>query len=241
LPGGSGQLFQLKEKRVSYPRSPHGGTEKIRPGRSPATLPVLQALSPLSRESGLFKVKFSDGSSLIFSADYLEEEVKPGSWEEGRELSVKEEDALKFAASCHRVEKAALKLIARAEQNSLGLKAKLGRKGFSGEAVKTVISRLLDRGLLNDERFAELWIHSRLALKRARSPRWLLVSLGKRGIDRGSSFKALKKALDPETEYTLLLKYLAKLDLPGNEQVLRAKLRNEGFSSSVLDRYNNSL
>ena len=131
-----------------------------------------------------------------------------------------------------KAEKAALRLIARAEQSSLGLTAKLESRGYDSAVAKTVVSGLLERNLLNDGRYAECWIRSRLG--RAPSPQWLLASLGRKGIDRDSSEKALKRVLDPETEYALLLRYLEKICLPGSK---RAILKHKGFSFEVLDRF----
>ena len=197
------------------------------------------------RSDGVFKIKFSDGSSLLLTTDYLPETVLPDGeknlhlWELDRELSAGEEEAFRFAAACYRAEKISLGLVARAEQNSLGLTAKLERRGFDSRVVKAVVSRLLERNLLNDSRYAELWIRSRLAMKKAPSPQWLLIALGRRGIDRSSSLKALGKVLDPETEYALLLKYLEKILFPEGKEVfsLRTQLKHEGFSSDALKRY----
>ena len=145
----------------------------------------------------------------------------------------------RFNVSCHKAEESALKLIARAEQNSAGLSTKLELKGFDSVVIKTVISDLMNRGLLNDERYAALWLHSRLA-KQVQSPKWLLLSLRKRGIDKHSSLKALEKTLDPETEYTLLIKYVEKLEKTSKNKKqppLRTLLKYEGFSVESLDRY----
>ena len=106
--------------------------------------------------------------------------------------------------------------------------------------VQVVISGLLERGLLNDERYAELWIRSCLTRK-APSPLWLLVSLGKKGIGRNSSLAAIKKVLDPETEYALLLKYMEKMDISKEEKPSRLKslLKYQGFSNEVLELFFN--
>ena len=192
-----------------------------------------------SSENRAVKAEFSDGSSLLITRDYLGDDFSSALMETGRELSSGEEEAFRFAAVCYRAENAALRLIARAEQNSLALTAKLERRGFDAAVAKTVISRLLDRNLLNDSRYAERWIRSRLFSRQAKSPRWLRISLGKRGIDRHSSQKALEDALDSETEYALLLKYLEKTGLPRNKNPgsFRSQLKYEGFSPEVLDRY----
>ena len=200
------------------------------------TVVSLKAAPP--REEGVIEAEFSDGSRILFSNEYLSEDLR-ASLNDGRELSGQEEEALRFAASCYQAEKAALKLIARAEQSTLGLTAKLERRGCDSSVVKAVISRLLERNLLNDERFARLWVHSRLSYGRARSPLWLRSSLGKKGIDRNLSNKAVESLLDPETEYALLLKYLEKAGISDgkNESYLKTQLRGEGFSYEVLERY----
>jgi regulatory protein len=159
--------------------------------------------------------------------------------EGGRELLQWEEEAFRHAAACYRAEKAALRLIARAEQNSMGLSAKLEHRGFAARVVKTVVFRLLDRNLLDDQRYAELWIRSRISIKKKVSPRWLEISLGRKGIDRTSLRNALKNTLDPEIEYNLLVKYVENNALPENEGSgsLRSVLKHEGFSIDLIERY----
>ena len=198
-----------------------------------------------SGNDGPLRAEFSDGSSLIFTAGYLPDSVKdPASWEAGRELNHGEEAAFEFAAACYRAEKIALKLIARAEQNSLVLMAKLERRRFDSRAARAVISSLQSRNLLDDGRYAKLWLRFRLSSGKALSPRWLLAALVKKGIDRESSRVALREVLDPEAEYALLLQYLEKAgpedsESPArdNRQYLKSRMKREGFSSDVLERY----
>ena len=197
------------------------------------------------RTDGAVKAEFSDNSTLLLSTDYLSEtilfggEIDAALPETGRELSPLEESAFRFAAACYRAEKAALRLIARAEQNSLALTAKLERRKFDADVARAVVSRLLEQDLLDDGRFAERWVRSRLAVRKPPSPQGLLAALGKRGIDRKSSLKALDKVLDSQTEYELLLKYLERTQFPQGKRIfsLRAQLKHEGFSSAALDRY----
>jgi regulatory protein len=149
--------------------------------------------------------------------------------------NVSEEETSEFNALCLKAEKAALNLIARAEQNSLGLTAKLQRKGYDMPVVKTVISSLSERGLLDDTRYAECWLRSRLSLEKAQSPHSLLVHLRKRGINRNSSQEALKNVLDPEMEYKVLMKYAEK------NNPNKFDLKSEGFSSEAIEKYFHSL
>ena len=196
------------------------------------------------RADGAARVEFSDGSSLLLSTHYFPDTVicdedsgLPLVTGEG--LSLREEEAFRFAALCYKTEKVALRLIARAEQSVLGLSAKLERRRFDVSVVKAVIFRLLDQNLLDDGRFAETWIRSRLVMRKALTPRWLLAALGRKGIDRKSSLWALDRAIDPETEYELLLKYLEKARFPDRKRTffLRTQLKHEGFSPAILERY----
>ena len=208
------------------------------------------------RKDGSVKAQFSDGSSLEFTTEYMTyrgmEIGAEGSHpvftvpETGRDLSSVEEEAFRFAADCYRAEKAALRLIARAEQNSFGLRAKLERRGFDAAAARTVVSCLLSRNLLDDRRYAELWIRTRLGSGKVFSPRWLLACLGKKGIDRDSSQRALKNMLDPDTESALLERFLKKnrrknpgLSGKGGRNSEKSLLKYEGFSFNVLNSYFN--
>ena len=150
-----------------------------------------------------------------------------------------DEDSSRFAAACDKAEKVALRLIGRAEQNSLGLTAKLEKKGFEAAVAREVVSRLQSRNLLDDTRYAELWIHSRLSGCKKLTPLSLLRSLNKKGIDMRLSKNALEKALDPDTEYSMLENYLKKANIIQHEKIriLKAQLKKEGFSSEVLERF----
>ena len=135
-----------------------------------------------------------------------------------------------------------MRLIARAEQSSQRLSLKLEQRGFDRTVVKTVVSGLLDQDLVNDERYARLWIRSRLCSRtKAPSPRDLQISLANKGIDRDSSKKALEAELDEENEYALLLRYLEKTEPENQGPSLRSQLRTQGFSASILNIFFDSL
>jgi regulatory protein len=139
-----------------------------------------------------------------------------------------------------RAEKAALRLIARAEQSSFGLAYKLQRRGHENACASAVISRLASLELVDDIRYARLWLESRLGY--ARSPRRLLASLCARGIGRETAEAALKTALDEEAEFSLLKCFTEKKlrNSKNHEQDRRSikyLLRAEGFSSQAIERY----
>jgi regulatory protein len=194
------------------------------------------------------KVTLSDDSSFSLKTCYLPQTVSdPFLWETGKEISSVEEEDLRFAAACYRAERAALRLIARAEQTETGLSLKLERRGHDRASVSAVVSRFVSLGLINDERYAELWIRSRLARRGGKipSPRRLLAALRNRGIDSSGAGKVLKKTLDTETELALLTRYMEhppwgtgnSLQPPSSGFSTRARLKFEGFSQAVLSIY----
>jgi regulatory protein len=189
------------------------------------------------------RVELSDGTLFSFKTSYLpsfltdDSLYAPGS-AEGRELADGEEEALRFAAACLRAERAAFRLIARAEQSRSGLMRKLKRSGHGNSCVQAVLERLSGLGAVNDSRFAELWLVSRLSV-RTSSPRALLASLRNRGIAGGDAEAALKKTLDADTELELLERYAEKNNLTGQGEwsFVRSKLKFEGFSSTAIQRF----
>ena len=137
-------------------------------------------------------------------------------------------------------ENAALRLIARSEQCAAGLSRKLEKRKFDAAVVSEVISKLTELKLLDDDRFARLWLESRLRL--TRSPRQMLSSLYAKGIDRGSAQAALKNILDEETELSMIKRFVKKNSRkPGKSEDFKRDvkymLKNEGFSYQVIERY----
>jgi regulatory protein len=202
----------------------------------------------VSRKSGIengaefITITLSDDASFSLKACYLSPAVSdPLLWETGREISPAEEEDLRFAAACYQAEQAGLRLIARAEQTAMGLSRKLELRGHDSAGVSAVVSRFVSLGLINDERYAELWIRSRLA--KVPTPRKLYASLRNRGIDSSTVEKALKNTLDAETELELLTHYIERLsskdeDLQRSSGFsLRKSLKFEGFSQAALSTY----
>ncbi|MDR3130176.1 MAG: RecX family transcriptional regulator [Treponema sp.] len=161
-----------------------------------------------------------------------------------RELSQAELEALNFASACYRTEQAALRLTARAEQYNFGLIRKLESRGHSASCVLAVVGVLSFEDIINDSRYASLWIQSHLARQSGVSPRALAESLRRRGLSRSAVQGALSSVLDEETEAALLRSYLEKNRRrpvsrfrAAEEGSLRQLLRYEGFSPDLIDRF----
>jgi regulatory protein len=194
------------------------------------------------------RVELSDGSIFSFKIGYLppvysNENIYSPGMAEGLEISAAEEEGFRFAAACMRAEKIALQLIARAEQTVYGLSRKLEKRGHDIGCIRAVVSQLCDTGLLDDRRYAKLWIESTIC-RHSSSPRRLLAALCAR-VDRHDAEAALKKALDEESELQLLERYVRKLQRKQSSKDdsalphLRYTLKNEGFSSQAIHQFFN--
>lgn len=192
------------------------------------------------------RIELSDGSLFSFRLCYLTDfsgaRLSGISIDElagGVEISAGEADAFRFAATCLRAERAALRLAARAEQTMMGLSRKLERRGFNGSHIQPVLLRLETLNIINDRRFAALWLQSRL-VRRVESPRRLLAGLRSRGISREDAEGALKSVLTFQTESALLRSYIEKSrPAPGRSGIvsLKYRLKGEGFSADVIQDY----
>jgi regulatory protein len=187
------------------------------------------------------RIELSDGSLFSYKNCYLPAESPPVA--EGLELNAAEEEGFRFASSCLRAEKAALQLIARAEQNTFGLSRKLIKRGHDSACIRAVIGQLCETGLLDDRRYGRFWLESRIRCH-ASSPRLLLAALCAR-IDRDDAEAVLKETLDDETERNLLERYAQKLrhklktddDDSDSNRSLRYTLKSEGFSSTAIQAF----
>ena len=204
------------------------------------------------------RIGLSDGSLFSFRNCYLPPEIiethliifsqnkqsLPDADKTAAEITAFEEAAFRHASACLRAEKNALRLIARAEQCCGGLKRKLEKRGHDTACINAVIERLCSLSLLDDSRFARLWLESRLRI--TRSPRQLLSSLCSRGIDRDDAQTALKNVLDDEAEYALLLRFVNKykkkvrrkiIDESDVRRSIKYLLKSEGFSHTAIMRF----
>ncbi|MDR2746379.1 MAG: RecX family transcriptional regulator [Treponema sp.] len=184
----------------------------------------------------------SDGSLFSLNPQYLPPEYRnEGYFCPEKDISANEERALRFASACCRAEKAALRLTARAEQNRAGLIRKLEQRGHEERCIKAVVTRLGGIGILDDSRYAALWIRARLN-RGVCGPYRLIQTLMERGVNRHIALEARKTVLDFERETALLIRYLEKKGLlPEADPYLKQRLKREGFSSVVLKAYWESL
>jgi len=196
---------------------------------------------------------FEDGAALTIGTPYLKPESALQGGESaflyaGARIGPEQYPALEYAAECWKAEKAALALIARAEQCFRALSRKLERKKYNPAVVQAVLDRLSGLNLVSDRRFAELWLKARIR-GGANGPRKLRMLLRARGIDRETAEAALGASLTEDAEAALLRRCLDKAEKkgkqkgknPGNSMnrktAIRLFLKSEGFSAAAINQY----
>ena len=92
------------------------------------------------------------------------------------------------------VHESAVRLLARRDHSRLELANKLTQRGFDEAEVEAEIERLITSGLLDDGRFAELFVEQRM--RRGDGPVKIRAALGERGVTSG----LIDSALEPLAE-----------------------------------------
>ena len=117
----------------------------------------------------------------------------------------------------------ALRLLARMEKSRRGLSLVLARAGFSRVVIGTVLDDLERRGLVDDDRFARLWLSSQVRA-RPRSLRLLRRDLLREGVAPGIIEEGLRELAREYPEPVLA------------EAAARKKLRPTGADPARLAR-----
>jgi len=89
----------------------------------------------------------------------------------------------------------AYRLLSLRPRSEKELKDRLFRKGFRGATARDVISSLKEKNVIDDSKFAKLWVQSRMR----QSPKGDML-LRKELIGKGISRPAIDKALSEKTE-----------------------------------------
>ncbi len=178
----------------------------------------------------------SDGSFFCFRSVYLRAMADPAvSLSVGSELGEEALGDLAQAAACLDAEKAALSLVARSEQLSSRLGLKLRERGWTAAAAVQVVERLRSSGLVDDERYACLWLESRIRRK-SEGRVALLAGLLSRGVPRDAASSALARTVTEEVEDMLLARFLAEehMTAAGDDPRVRKRLHAAGFSARAV-------
>jgi regulatory protein len=125
----------------------------------------------------------------------------------------------------------ALKLLSYRDRSEAEIQQHLQQKGIPKEVVASVIARLRRSDLVNDKRFAQLWVENRAEF-RPRSKRALAYELKEKGIDRTAIEEMLENFDNDAAAYDAAHRYVRKLRplaWPEFRQKLYGFLARRGF------------
>ena len=134
-----------------------------------------------------------------------------------------------------RARAAALRFLSYRPRSEAEVRARLRRR-YSAPVVEQVVSSLVERELLDDTKFAELWRDSRASLN-PRSATAIRRELTAKGVARDIADEAVRGMDDVDSAYRAGLKLarrLAQADLSTYRRRLWAYLRRRGFGESVV-------
>ncbi len=182
------------------------------------------------------KVQLSDGSCFFISEqDLRDEDISPLELVPDFIFPKAVINRLRDSWLRRQVQEKALSLLARAPHSTFSLRVKLLKRGYDSPKIEETLSWLTEKGYLNDERFAESWLRSRID-RRAEGRAILMSGLLRKGVKREVAEQVVNGFVTPRLEYENAVKALAKLRRQGvaDRDTLMKKLRARGFSYPLI-------
>ncbi len=181
-------------------------------------------------------ISLSDGSSFFVPRELIEAlGLEPGG--ECDEAALAE---LRHAHLLHEASEKAIELLARSEHSRFLLARKLLKREFPEGVIRDALDRLEERGFLDDRRFAEQWVASRVR-RRPEGETALVAGLQARGVDGGLArevVEAFKGEFPEELERAIERAGARILRRSGvGAAELREKLQRRGFRPSDVTAY----
>jgi regulatory protein len=171
---------------------------------------------------------FIDG---LFSFTIADELAATNRLEVGQQLSVDQIRELKEANLFQSCFDAAVYYLGFRPRSESEVRQRLRRRGFHGEIVEEVISKLRERQLIDDLAFAEYWRNNRLSFS-PRSRRLIKLELRQKGVAAETVNEAVKDLDDENSVYEAGLKKVRRFSGSDYEDFRRSLydyLRRRGF------------
>lgn len=155
----------------------------------------------------------------------------------GQNLSEQKVEELRQRDGIEVAYQSALKLLNYRSRTKKEISQKLNEKGYSAAQIKDVVDRLENSGLVEDTRYAQMWVENRNEFH-PRSQRLMQLEMKHKGIDEEAIESALGgSADDGELALRAAKQQLRKyehLEWPVFRQKLSAFLARRGFSYGTI-------
>lgn len=127
----------------------------------------------------------------------------------GKEMDPKDVTDILRAEEKHRAEQYALRYISFRPRTSHEVFEYLQKKGFEEDDCRVIISSCAEKGYINDQAYASMWIEERKRLK-PRGRHLLRQELSQRGIKDEMVDEALAEQLSSEEEKQIIIQLIQK-------------------------------
>ena len=114
--------------------------------------------------------------------------------------------------------KKAMRLLEHMDRTERGLREKLLQGGFSQEAAEDAIAYVKSFGYINDRRYAENYISSRISLK---SRQKILLELQQKGISRNTALEAWEE--------------IAEYEKPDERELIRREIKKKHAPDIIIE------
>lgn len=189
-------------------------------------------IKPAVKTPGRWNI-FVDGK---YSFSLLESQVLEGGVRIGRDLTREELTALQDDSAFGKAYARALELIFRRLRSEKELYDYARRKEWTDELRDRVIEKLRSKGYIDDKKFAESWVRSRVAIKPS-SRRKLELELRQKGVVSAIIHEVLQGEGSDHDELSALRAIVAKKRTRyGDEQKFMAYLARQGFRFDAIKR-----
>lgn len=155
----------------------------------------------------------------------------------GRELTEDELSGLARLDLFYRTQNAALNLLSYRSRSESEVRSRLTRRGFTGDQIDAVLSKLREQGLIDDTAFAGLWAENRRELS-PRSRFLTRLELKRKGVPNEAIDVAVANLDDSENAYRAGLAHARRLALT-DKNIFKKRLgdflRRRGFDYGVVN------
>ncbi len=191
-----------------------------------------------ARKGGRFVISFEEGNELVLSKEVLIDFGLRRNDEIAEEMFSKIQDAQLFRDAYF----AAGRLLNYRMRTRTELDQRLRQKGYPHEIVERVIGKLGQIGLVDDSRFAEAFVATKIASKPV-GRRELERGLREKGVAREAAEGAISQVRDEETQLSLALaaaesklRSLRRYDPAKRREKLAAFLARRGFDWDIIKK-----
>lgn len=174
-------------------------------------------------------------SSPFFVPNYLLELYPDLVFYDGDEINDEGLDFLKLLSKVHLCRKKSIELLSYREHSSFELTNKLKQRNFQKEEIEKTLSILIEKNYLNDRRFTEVFIISRIK-KKAEGKSMILKRLRQKGIPYSLADEVYCELVDFDMEVEIIKRAFEKQNkkFGDNKEKLINSMMRLGFNYSQI-------